>query len=221
MKKTLKSFFSRRTAKLYTAFVMKAVEIFETTNSTLQSENSQIHKVRRVIEKLVADISLRGTTKFRDMKYFIDRFPCLRDNFDLDVIEAEFNDYQTLKEEDLPLDLFIIPSATEMKDPVHRPAEEQWKLMAQLIDCTGSQRFNVLPRLMMIILLIPVANACCERVFSTVRKNKTDFRSCLAPDTLEALMLLKSRGGICHLNNHSETLLRKCKSTTRLSLKNH
>ncbi|KAK7488557.1 hypothetical protein BaRGS_00020174 [Batillaria attramentaria] len=43
------------------------------------------------------------------------------------------------------------------------------------------------------VCTIPHSSASCERVFSCVRKNLTDQRSTLHQDTLEALLVLKSR----------------------------
>ena len=42
------------------------------------------------------------------------------------------------------------------------------------------------------ILTIPHSSAHCERIFSCVRKNRTEQRSCLGDDTLEALLVIKS-----------------------------
>jgi len=49
--------------------------------------------------------------------------------------------------------------------------------------------------MMMNIIVIAHSSARCERVFSIVRKNKTDFRDSLGRDTLEALVVAKARPG--------------------------
>ena len=45
------------------------------------------------------------------------------------------------------------------------------------------------------VLAIPHSSSHCERVFSTVRKNRTDQRASLSDDTLEAMLVLKSQPG--------------------------
>ena len=45
------------------------------------------------------------------------------------------------------------------------------------------------------ILAIPHSSSHCERIFSTVRKNRTDQRASLSDDTLKALLILKSQPG--------------------------
>ena len=66
------------------------------------------------------------------------------------------------------------------------------------------------------ILAIPHSNAGCERIFSCVRKNKTDQRSSLA-DILDALMVLKSRPKKQH--EYSTEELNMFKSAYAASLK--
>jgi hypothetical protein len=80
-------------------------------------------------------------------------------------------------------------------------------------------RFSCLSRVILSILLIPVSNCGCERIFSQVRRNKTDFRGSMGPKTLDSLMILKSRkDGPCHKTVFSNELLRKCKSACRKQL---
>lgn len=55
--------------------------------------------------------------------------------------------------------------------------------------------FRALAMVMLSILVIPHSSAHCERIFSCVRKNRTDQRMSLGTDTLEALLVLKSRSG--------------------------
>ena len=43
------------------------------------------------------------------------------------------------------------------------------------------------------ILTFPHSNAACERIFSLIQINKTDFRSSLKPETLQAILVAKSR----------------------------
>ena len=54
------------------------------------------------------------------------------------------------------------------------------------------------------ILTIPHSSAHCERVFSTVRKNRTEQRSSLSDKTLEALLVMKSRPAEAGTRHFSE-----------------
>lgn len=75
-------------------------------------------------------------------------------------------------------------------------------------------RFKVLPWVMLGVLLLPVSNAFCERVFSLARRNRTIFRSSMRKDTTEALLVLKSKGGNCYDTTFDDSLLQKCKKAT-------
>ena len=74
--------------------------------------------------------------------------------------------------------------------------DESWMAIGK-ISRDNCQPFKELSVVMCGILTIPHSSAHCERVFSCVRKNRTEQRSCLGDDTLESLLVLKScTGGI-------------------------
>lgn len=53
---------------------------------------------------------------------------------------------------------------------------------------------------MLCILPIPHSNAECERLFSQVKKNRTEFRSLLLDETIENLLIMKyNLRGKCNL----------------------
>ncbi|KAL8609414.1 hypothetical protein ACOMHN_019903 [Nucella lapillus] len=96
--------------------------------------------------------------------------------------------------------------------------EQLWAQITKVKDCNEAMRFQVLPRVMLGILLLPVSNAACERVFSVARRNRTVFRSSMGKDTTEALLVLKSKGGACFENTFADNVLTKCKAATKNSL---
>ena len=55
---------------------------------------------------------------------------------------------------------------------------------------TKDPRFPLLSRLATVMLTIPNSNADCKRVFSMVRKIRTDYRSDMAISTLRSLYTL-------------------------------
>ena len=64
-----------------------------------------------------------------------------------------------------------------------------WSVIGQLKDNFGIVMFANLAAFRKGVLSIPHSSAHCERIFSTVRKNKTDKRVSLDDDTLEVLVL--------------------------------
>ena len=70
-------------------------------------------------------------------------------------------------------------------------ADEQWAMIGKITDVTGNLRYPDLTKLAQSVLLIPHSNASCERVFSNVRKVRTDFRGSMSASTLEAICTVK------------------------------
>ena len=56
--------------------------------------------------------------------------------------------------------------------------------------------FPNVAKVMLGILTIPHSNAGCKRIFSCVRKNRTDQRASLLAKTMDSLMVMKSRPGM-------------------------
>ena len=67
--------------------------------------------------------------------------------------------------------------------------DHTWVEIGKVKDEAGQFLFKNVSQVMCGILAIPHSNAGCERIFSYVRKNKTDQRSSLAADTIDALMV--------------------------------
>ena len=82
----------------------------------------------------------------------------------------------------------------------------------------GKEIFSNLSKAMLGILVIFHSNADCERVFSLVTKNKTQYRASLSTDMLSALVTRKvsmaTKGSVCHMEVFNDNLLRKAKSAT-------
>ena len=80
----------------------------------------------------------------------------------------------------------------------------------------GEQRYKHLATLAPQLLSIPASNADSERVFSLVRRIKTDFRSSLQTETVSALIgnHFNKRCQCCEQSSFEESLLAKAKSCT-------
>ncbi|XP_074649364.1 putative E3 ubiquitin-protein ligase MGRN1 isoform X1 [Tubulanus polymorphus] len=77
----------------------------------------------------VADIKIRATVMFASLVYFFDRYSAiLGDWISRDDVEMEFADYQTLRMDELPENIFSVPSSKPGQPPKVRPAEQQWKI---------------------------------------------------------------------------------------------
>lgn len=99
---------------------------------------------------------------------------------------------------------------------------EKIKVIALIKNELGELKFKVLSELMKSILCIPHSNAGCERVFSLVRKNHTDFRGSMKTSTLESILVNKmnmsSKGKLCYQQQFTEEFTKRAKSATYVSL---
>ena len=79
----------------------------------------------------------------------------------------------------------------------------------------GEQKY--LHTLSLQLLSIPASNADSERVFSVVRRIKTEFRSSLSTETVSALIgcHFNKTSKCCENNKFDESLLAKAKTCTR------
>lgn len=124
----------------------------------------------------VADIEKRLSAKVHSLHFFIGRFPCiLPEDITADQVEDEFRVYQTTTFEDSLL---------------QKRCDEAWKDIGR-IKKGGVEVFKNLSAVMLGILVIFHSNADCERIFSLVGKNKTEFRASLATSTISSLVTRK------------------------------
>ena len=160
-----------------------------------------------LIHAKVLDIGIKTQTTLSSLIYFTKWFPSICAADKEDQLEEEFARYQII---DLP------SSLSDM------PVDQQWAQIAQMKNSHGDLMFGLLGRVMMIaIMVIPHNNVDCERIFSLVSKNMTKFRSSMSPETLEALLILKSSSDVYGKANEvkvSRNILVKCQKVTKSSL---
>ena len=77
---------------------------------------------------------------------------------------------------------------------IHRTAVQFWLHVRNMISPSRSSKYCHLALLVLNLLTIPASNADSERVFSLVRRIKTEFRSSLATENVSSLIT-------CHFNN--------------------
>ena len=111
-----------------------------------------------------------------------------------DLLFGEFHDYQSICEDDASADTWTEAEVVDGKDEnenkiVHYRIDVLWHYIVKIIvPGTCNKRFKFFPRVASLVLVLPYSNAGLERLFSIVRRNKTDMRSSLKLDgTLSSL----------------------------------
>lgn len=161
---------------------------------------------------VVADIRKKESLSFSSLKFFIEKFPCIlpREESEtvyeaIDNLENEFLSFQTFE---ISKEIFNL----------ERP-DEQWAMIGKEHGSLGKPMFRRLSKAMLGILTFPHSNASCERVFSQVRRNKTDFRSSLNTSTLQSILIAKSHiSNVCYEQKYPVDFLKKAKSATMCGL---
>ncbi|KAK3744927.1 hypothetical protein RRG08_058107 [Elysia crispata] len=144
------------------------------------------------------------TCQFQSVEFFIKRFPVLLPpNASLHDLQLEFATYQ----------------CTDIASCIEERMDKTWASISRLTE--GQEPiFKLLPQVMLHLLTIPHSSAHCERIFSLVRKNHSEFRSRLENSTMEALLIAKSRPGSAGDRDYSKEELSELKSAYHRSLKN-
>ena len=152
----------------------------------------------------VFDLEVIAKASFSSIKFFLGRFSVLKPSCSVDVLEEQFS---MLQSEQLDSAILAMDSA-----------DEQWNCVALIKDSTGHAKYADLAQLAQKVLLIPHSNAACERVFSAVRKIRTDFRGSMNPNTLEDICTVKvhmlNEGLVCHEQLFSMKETKKAKKAT-------
>lgn len=161
-----------------------------------------------LISARVADLKSIDTMSFRNVLFFVERFPAL-----LPLEQQESNDeaLNFLEMEFVKLQAFVIPP-----DVLHEErADAQWNAISQLRGADGLLKFGRISVVMLGILSIPHSNAECERQFSIVKKNRTQFRESMSDTTLGHILLAKCRSGEpCYARQYSKDFLKRAASAT-------
>ena len=150
----------------------------------------------------------------------------------IDELYEEFVDYQTIDDDSIGKQAWeeakVVEGKDEDDDEVvhHRIDILSWHLAHLKVPETSQNRFKHLPRVAEVILVIPHSNAEQERLFSIVRKNKTDGRSSLKLDgTLSSILAMKLQypetSTPCHKWNPGDELLNEAKKATMTYNRKH
>lgn len=143
---------------------------------------------------------------------------------ELDKLHEEFTEHQLLDED--------IPNAVWEKASVRVTQEDEgdefkthrvdviWGYFGICKTSDGRLRFGKLAKIAELVLVIPQSNTSEERVFSRMRKNKTQFRPSLAVNgTLSSLITMKLANPETVQPRHeyepTKEVVRKAKSATK------
>lgn len=178
------------------------------------------------------DTTQRSEVSWENVQYFVDKYSAVLSlkGVNEDKLYDEFADYQLLSTDDFPKGAFddakVIDGNVDGEEVYHYRMDTLWWHISRMeIPQTSIKRFKFLPTVAEIVLLIPHSNAELERLFSIVRKNKTDARSSLKLDgTLSSILAMKSRYPESHIPCHKfkpdEEMIKSAKSATSKVLAN-
>lgn len=170
-----------------------------------------------VINARFVNFNNRETVDFNSVLFFIQRFPVLNiHDSGTDIAYDQFIRYQTLT--DLPEEVKVKAVSVDAAGNENVAHDTMWYELGVLRDASGHECFGILAKVAKLVLILPHSNADCERIFSMVTKNKTQFRGSLASDkTLPSLLKCKVNALTevpCHKFKPSSKLLKAAKSAT-------
>ncbi|KAM7310378.1 uncharacterized protein ISCGN_007286 [Ixodes scapularis] len=162
----------------------------------------------------VAQLQSLDTSSFSSIRHFVTAFPALlpqqsNESKDeaMDALEVEFANLQAYNNLSLAI----------LNEP---RSDVQWAQVGDIRSVDGTLKFRRIAVFMLGILTISHSNAECERLFSTVNKTRTEFRSSVSDRTLGNLLMVKGhQNGACFEQVYSENFLKQAKSATAKSLK--
>ena len=164
-------------------------------------QNKFLIKNEVIHNSVWVDVEKRGKATWSNIKFFLLKYSnqtCM-ERVDNDKVFEEFVDYQSLTDDEIGHNAWSEAEVVDGKDEdgnkiVHYRVDILWYYTASMrLPKTSISRFKVLPRIAVIVMVLPHSNASLERLFSIIRKNKTDMRSSLKLDgTLSSILSMKT-----------------------------
>ena len=181
------------------------------------------------------NVQNRSEAKWESVEFFWAKFKSVSNLGDTDIqIDAMYDelcDYQTLTDDDIGEKAWseakIVDGLVNGEEIFHHRVDVLWWYISDMVvpGCS-KKRFCYLAKVAEPVLILHHSNAGEERLFSMVRKNKTDRRSSLKLDgTLSNLMSMKlhypETTTPCHKWNPEEELLKNTKKATSVYNREH
>lgn len=133
------------------------------------------------------NVPARIDAEWQNVEYFYDRFQAVFQGIPVGSLYEEFCDYQTLTDADICVDAWkaakVVEAVEGDAEIFHYRVDILWWYIGNMQQPgTSVKRFQYLTKIAEAVLVIPHSNAEEERLFSIVRKNKTNSRSSLSLD---------------------------------------
>ena len=170
---------------------------------------------------IFADISKRESLSIDDVLFFVEKF---RLNFNpetINLLSEQFLNYQLLNDHDIPESVWQNPCTMHDDRNKYYRVDILWGYTSQMKDCIGKHRFDILFKVVKLVLVLPHSNATEERAFSIVRKNKTTFRDSMGLNTLGSILTIKLANPNATKFKPDKALLKSAKSATWEYSKRH
>ena len=150
---------------------------------------------------VLVDVEKRDKATWPNIEFFLLKYSnqtCM-EGVDNDKVFEEFVNYQPLTDDEIGHNAWSEAEVVDGKDEdgnkiVHYRVDILWYYLASMrLPETSISHFKVLPRIVVIVLVLPHSNASLKRLFSIIRKNKTDMQSSLKLDgTLSSILSMKT-----------------------------
>ena len=126
---------------------------------------------------IFADISKRESLSIDDVLSFVEKFHLSFIPETINLLSERFLNYQLLNDHDIPDSVWQNACTMDDDGNKYHRVDILWGYISQMKDCIGKLRFDVLFKIVKLVLVLSHSNASEERVFSIIRKNKTTFRA--------------------------------------------
>ena len=122
---------------------------------------------------IFADLSKRESASIDGVLFFVETFYLNFNPETMNLLSEQFLDYQLLNDHDIP-DSVLQNTCTmdDDRDEYYR-GDILWVYISQMKDCIGKHRFDILLKVVKLVLGLPYSNASGKRVFGIICKNKT------------------------------------------------
>ena len=129
------------------------------------------------------------------------------------LLSEQFLDYQLLNDQDIP-DWVLQNTCTvdDDRNEYYR-VDILWGYISHMKDCIGKHRFDILFKVVNLVLVIPHYNASEKTVLSIIRKNKT-FWASMEFNTLGSILTVKLANPNATKFKSDKALLKSAKSAT-------
>lgn len=166
-----------------------------------------------LINAAVANPSKRLEATFSSVKYFVDKFPSL-----LLLPQVQEND-EVEESMDILLRQFRKWQTSDFDQQQEETIDSYWFRLSKTKDQCGQPVFLQVSKCMLGILTLFHSNSTCERIFSLIKRNRTDFRASMSNKLVESISICKIKCGPKSYKEPLTTdLLKKAKSATAASL---